>query len=147
MPYIEKTDLNRVFVSESRIDLITADDNGDPQDYIWEEAVNAAIAYMRGGLAGRFDVANIFNQTGAARNTGDGAIVLANTLTVAMWHIYKKVSPDKVPEAIMQEFESIRLWLKGINEFKINPDLPVKTLPQQDQILYGGDTKRNNPSL
>jgi hypothetical protein len=66
---------------------------------------------------------------------------------MAVWYIYKKVMPDKIPDSIMQECERIRLWLKGVAKFEINPDLPVKTLPQQDQVLYGGDTKRNNPSL
>jgi len=145
--YITKPDLNRVLPSTDYLDSITADENGDPDDTIWESAVNAAMADIRSGLNGRYDCANIFNQTGAAREAGDHAIVLQHTLSMAKWYIYNKVTPDKIPSAIEQECERIRLWLKGVAKFEINPDLPVKTLPQQDQILYGSIPQRQNPSL
>jgi len=136
MSFIQSTDYPSVIHAE----ILTALTRGDAT--IVPEAEDKAIEEMKAYLSSRYDVENIFNKTGSARNK----LILQYTLDIAIYRLHIIHNPQKMPESRLALYEQALEWLKQVSKGMINPvDLPVLT-PQNEkgQLLYGSNAKRNN---
>lgn len=139
MAFITKTDFDLVLPSQDRLDLITDDGTG-PNDDLWLQAASAAIQRMHSGLNARYDADTLFAQTGTNRNS----LLLQYTMQLAVYYLYKRVVGDKIPAILLEGYDEVMAWLKGVKMLTENPAFPQKTTPNQDYVQYGGETPRTN---
>lgn len=93
-------------------------------------AEQMAIMQVKNYLSGRYDVAQIFNATGAGRNSHIVMIVIDCTL----YHLYTSVIPDRMPEIRSQRYQDAIDWLKMIANGDAIADLPKKTDEQGNKL-------------
>lgn len=135
MPFINKADYAGA-IRERNLDSITEFD-----DNLLEQVHSYAIEFMSGYLRSRYDVAAIFNATGADRNP----VILLYAIDIAIYQLHHLINPRKLPEMRKERFEKAQDWLQRVSKQLINPELPLHATPDEiDYIKFGGNTKRTN---
>lgn len=89
----------------------------------------------------RFDVANIFNKTGTARNH----TVVLHYINMVVYHLCSRLAPSQVPQTVSDKYSDAIEWLKMVAAGKLAPDLPTVVSDGVDtkaNIKYGSETKR-----
>lgn len=136
MAFIESTD----YPASIHAEILTALSRNTPT--VIDECEERAIEEMKGYLSARYNVDEIFNKTGSARNK----VILQYALDIAIYRLHIIHNPQKITEARVALYEQALEWLKQVNKGLINPpDLPVLT-PQSEFGLfqYGSNLKRSN---
>lgn len=135
MAFIDKADYKDV-INQNILDDITEVD-----DTKIDTSETKAIAFMKSFLSSRYDVANIFNKTAAARND----IILGYAKDITLYYLHRLINPRKVPAERRNAYMEAKEWLEGVAACRINPtDLPVIANGEKDYLLYGSNTKREN---
>jgi hypothetical protein len=86
-----------------------------------QDAENYAISEARSYLSGRFDVANIFSQTGSSRNP----MLIKYIVDLTIYAAQSKISPQNIPAWCKQNRDEALSWFKMVANNELNPDLPL----------------------
>jgi phage gp36-like protein len=101
-----------------------------------DSAVLAAVSEAESFLRQRYNVAQVWAQTG-----GDRFPVLVMYLAdMALYHLHSRINPRKVPELRMDRYDAAKGWLAKVADGKISPDLPLLT-DGADNIRWGSNSK------
>jgi phage gp36-like protein len=79
-----------------------------------------AVDQIKSYLSGRYDTATIFAQEGDDR---DHFLVMI-TIDLALYHLWSKRAPRKIPEFRAQRYQDALDWLKAVGEGTLTTDLP-----------------------
>lgn len=93
-------------------------------------AERMATDQIKSYLSGRYDVQTIFAQEGDSRNH----FIVMITIDIALYHLWSKRAPRKIPEFRAQRYQDALDWLKAVGEGTMATDLPQ--LPVDE---YTGD--------
>ena len=85
-----------------------------------EMAEHMAIDQIKSYLSGRYDVDAIFSATGEERNH----FLLMIAIDIALYHLWSKRAPRKIPELRAQRYQDAIDWLKAVGEGTMTTDLP-----------------------
>lgn len=85
-----------------------------------EMAERMAIDQIKSYLSGRYDVEAIFSATGEKRNH----FLLMIAIDIALYHLWSKRAPRKIPELRAQRYQDAIDWLKAVGEGTMTTDLP-----------------------
>lgn len=122
------------------VNAISRDDDDIPK-----RAIDGAISEVKGYL-GDFDTTTIFNQTGDNRHP----LILIYTKDIAVWHFIVLANPNIEISLREKRYDTAIAWLKGVQNRKITPDLPLKPTDNTDgtngvsRIIYGSNPKRSS---
>jgi phage gp36-like protein len=116
MPFINKSDYFKQ-IKEEVFDQIIEDSN-----QIRLDAELAGQSEMESYLRDRFDVAQIFNKTGAARHP----LILLYLIDIVLYHIHSRINPINIPDIRQVRYDNAIEWLKKVSKGEISPDLPTK---------------------
>ena len=86
----------------------------------FQQAEQMAISQVKNYLAGRYDVNEIFDQTGNDRNHH----IVMITIDCTLYHLYTSTVPDKMPSIRSERYQDAIDWLKLIANGKAHADLP-----------------------
>lgn len=123
--FIQESDYE-VQVRQEIIQLL--DGSQDRQAVVLAERM--AQDQIKSYLSGRYDTQTIFAQEGDDR---DHFLVMI-TIDLALYHLWSKRAPRKIPEFRAQRYQDALDWLKAVGEGTLQTDLPQ--LPTED---YTGD--------
>ncbi|MBL6448566.1 DUF1320 family protein [Fulvivirga sp. 29W222] len=93
-------------------------------------------------LSVRYDVKNIFNKSGSARNP----TVVMYMIDMVVYRVFSRLSPGQIPQHINDKYSDALLWLKMVSAGKLEPDLPKplgESLGSKFNVKYGSERKRN----
>lgn len=85
-----------------------------------EMAERIAIDQIKSYLSGRYDVETIFSATGEKRNH----FLLMIAIDIALYHLWSKRAPRKIPELRSERYQDALNWLKAVGEGTMTTDLP-----------------------
>lgn len=85
-----------------------------------EMAERIAIDQIKSYLSGRYDVEVIFAATGKKRNH----FLLMIAIDIALYHLWSKRAPRKIPELRSERYQDALNWLKAVGEGTMTTDLP-----------------------
>jgi phage gp36-like protein len=88
---------------------------------IWSSSELQAQEEIEGYLRNRYDVANIFNKVGTARNQR----IVMLMVDIALYHTVSRLAPRNIPELREVRYEQAIDWLKAVNKGTVTPDLPL----------------------
>ena len=117
MVFLTLADFNDA-IQAKILESITGGDNS-----LLDSAELKAIAQMTTALAMRYDVPNIFNKTGAARNSE----VVMRLIDLVLYHLHSRINPGQVPELRQNRYDDCIDWMKLVASGKMEPDLPKPT--------------------
>lgn len=80
-----------------------------------------AQAEIESYLNQKFDVANIFNKTGADRN----ALIVMYMIDIVLYHVHARINPRMIPDIRKDRYDIAISWLDKVATGKLTPDLPV----------------------
>lgn len=130
MAFLVKDDY-KPYIRDQALNQVTSFDDG-----IIMEAELSAQAEMESYLAARYDVANIFNKTGAARNP----LIITYMVDIVLYQLHSRIPGKLIPEIRADRYNAAIMWLDKVAEGKLNPDLPLKTVddvPVQVNFRFG----------
>ena len=114
MIFLQATDFDTVLNPQLKKILVT-------DNTALAEAVSFAITQMQNYLSGRFDVANIFGQSGTARNP----VIVNYCVDLAVYRAMTLVSPQNIPTWVKQNRDSAIEGQKMEATNYLMPDLPI----------------------
>lgn len=104
-------------------------------------AEGKAVSFATGHLNNRFDTDAIFEQVGADRHP----MILHHCLCISLYYLHLVISPDAVPQNILDGYVEAKDWFESVSAGKVNPpDLPMFEDGERDFIRYGSNTRRDN---
>lgn len=112
-----------------RQEIITLLDGSDDRSAV-RLAERMATDQIKSYLGGRYDVSTIFSQEGGDR---DHFLVMI-AIDIALYHLWSKRAPRKIPEFRAQRYQDALDWLKAVGEGTLTTDLPQLPVEQ-----YTGD--------
>lgn len=118
MAFLTKTDFE-TYIKEPALNQVTSFN-----DTLLTEAQLSAQAEMESYLRIRYDVANIFNKTGAQRNP----IVVTYLIDLTLYHLFSRIDGRRIPELRIDRYNNAIMWLDKVAEGKLTPDLPALTV-------------------
>lgn len=80
----------------------------------------AALEEMQSYIRNRYDVANVFNKTGANRNP----LILMYLIDMVLYHVHSRCTPRNIPQIRIDRYDAALLWLEKVNDGKLAVDLP-----------------------
>lgn len=104
---------------QARQDVLTLLDNTE-NNTTMRKAENYAMSQINMRLAGRYNMAQVFNQTGDNRN----AFIVMITIDIAIYHLYSQKAPRKIPEYRDIRYRDAMDWLEDVGNGKTPTDLP-----------------------
>lgn len=116
MAFVTEADYKKQIKEDVLEQIIEEDDS------IRLSAEDAAQSEMESYLNQRYDVANIFNKMGAARN----ALVMLYYIDIVLYHIHSRINPHMIPDLRTKRYEQAIQWLRDVGTGKIAPNLPRK---------------------
>lgn len=93
-------------------------------------AERMAVDQIKSYLSGRYDTATIFACEGDDRDL----FLVMIAIDIALYHLWSKRAPRKIPEFRAQRYQDALDWLKAVGEGTLQTDLPQ--LPTDE---YTGD--------
>lgn len=109
------------------------------------DAEQKAEAQMRSRLAVRYDVGNIFNKTGTARN----AEIVMYHVDMVLYHLHSRINPGQVPQIRHDRYQDALDWLAKVASGDYLADLPLvgdtdgDGVDDKNVIQAGSRTPRN----
>jgi|SRR5690606_18466899 len=100
---------------------------------VLHQAELAAQAEMESYLRQRYDVRDIFSQTGEDRN----ALIVLYMIDIALYHLHSNISADNIPELRIIRYNAAKEWLKAVAKGDISPDLPENNSGNDDDDASG----------
>ena len=103
----------------------------------------AAIEEMCSYLSQRYDVEEIFSQSGDDRNP----LIIQYLVDIMLYHLHSRITPRNVPQIRIDRYNTSLVWLDKVNEGVLNPALPHKNDPETGQKVpfrFGGPEKQGN---
>jgi phage gp36-like protein len=98
------------------------------------KAEKFAISEIRKYLGGRYDMDKVFDKEGDDRD----AYIVMITIDIAIYHIYSKKAPRKIPEYRDIRYRDALNWLTDVGTGEMPTDLP----PLEDEEgIYQGETR------
>ncbi|MDD2984716.1 MAG: DUF1320 family protein [Crocinitomicaceae bacterium] len=90
-------------------------------------AENMAISQIKNYLAGRYDVATIFQGFDPDTESDIRShYMVMLVIDCTLYHLYTNTAPDRIPQHRSTRYQDAIDWLKLIAEGKTNADLPAK---------------------
>lgn len=83
-------------------------------------AERMAIDQIKQHIGGRYDCDTIFSATGENRDM----FIVMITIDIALYHLWSKRAPRKIPELRAQRYQDALDWLKGVGDGTLKSDLP-----------------------
>ena len=134
------------FITDNDYDVQTQEDvrkllDNSPDKRRLRQAEKYAIGEINKRLAGRYDMANVFNKTGDAR---DWYIVMI-TIDIAIYHLYSQKAPRKIPEYRQIRYDTAIEWLRDVGNGTNPTDLPpIPAEEYKGQVRVWSLHKPNN---
>lgn len=82
-----------------------------------EMAEDRAIEEMKSYLSSRYDVDNIFNKTGTARNQ----LIVMFAIDITLYHLYSAINRMRTPQERIDRYKRAIKWLEDVADGLINP--------------------------
>lgn len=117
----------------------------DSNNSIRLDAEQKAEAQIRSRLAVRYDVNNIFNKTGTARNME----IVMYYIDMTLYHLHSRLSPGQVPQIRHDRYTDALDWLSKVASGDYAADLPLvgdadgDGVDDKNVIQAGSRTPRN----
>jgi len=136
MAFIEKADYGDA-INENILDDITGD-----VDSKLDSAEEKAIAFMKGYLNNRYDVASIFAETGNDRHP----VVLMYAVDISLYYLHRLLAWRYTPKFRTERYNEAKDWLMKISNLEINdPLLPVVADDTtREYVHFGSNPRRAN---
>lgn len=83
-------------------------------------AERMAIDQIKQYIGGRYDCDTMFSATGENRDM----FIVMITIDIALYHLWSKRAPRKIPELRAQRYQDALDWLKGVGDGTLKSDLP-----------------------
>lgn len=133
MPFLTEADYRKVIKDVSLSQIIEGDVT------IRTDCELATQKEIESYLNHDFDVLNIFNKVGAARDP----VVVMYMVDMVIFHLCSRVAPQKAPGLRQDRYNAAKLWLKAVGRGEIRPDLPLRSLEDKPNTLtrFGSNTK------
>lgn len=93
----------------------------------------------------RYDVPNIFNKAGDARNQ----FIVALMVDMVIYHLHKRINPGQIPQLRLDAYTNAKEDLDKIASGSFEPDLPLvgdadgDGIDDKNVVQWGGQTARN----
>ena len=136
MMFLEEADFRKQ-IRDDTLERIIGDDAS-----ILYDAERATLAEMESYLRVRFDVAQIWNKIGTARN----ALIVMYAVDILLYHIHSRIAPQQIPALRGIRYDSAIAWLKASAKGEISPDLPrieAEGTPISAGIIIKSQPKQN----
>lgn len=110
------------------------------------DAEQKAEAQIRSRLAVRYDVANIFNKSGDARNKE----IVMYYVDMTLYHLHSRISPGQVPQTRHDRYTDALDWLMKVASGDYAAELPLigdadgDGTDDKNVMQSGSQTPRNN---
>jgi phage gp36-like protein len=102
-----------------------------------DAVVMAAVEEVQSYLRSKFDVADIFNAEGDARNQQ----IIMYTTDIALYHLHTSIAPRQIPEMRYERYNQAIEWLKGCSKGTIVPNLPQLPTESSNKLQWGSNPK------
>jgi phage gp36-like protein len=91
----------------------------------------------------RFDVADIFSQTGEDRS----AIIVMYMVDITLYHLHSRITPRNIPQVREDRYNTAIMWLNKVAKGELTPRLP--RLTDEDEVTkvrssFSSNTKFNH---
>lgn len=135
MAYLTDKDF-RSLVNDQSLLILTE----DVRDRI--QAENAAMEEMASYLRGRYDVTEMFKQTGEQRNS----LIVMYLTDMAIYHLYAQIEGFEVPKNRENRYKAAIAWLVDVSDGKSNPNLPEYPAEEDNTGItnWGSISKNKN---
>lgn len=115
MPFLQEDDY-KLQIRDYELDEITG----------YTEAIRlqselAAQAEMESYLRERYNVGEIFGETGDGRNH----LIVMYLIDITLYHLFTAIAPRTVPQVRYDRYTAAINWLKNVAKGAISPDLPL----------------------
>lgn len=138
MAFIEKTDY------ADAIREVVLDDITEELDSLLDDAEKKAIAYMKGYLNNRYDVAAIFAAEGDERHP----VILMYAIDISIFFLHRRVSWRNTPKFRIDRHNEAKDWLQKVSELEINDPLLPLIEDEEDvsrqYVQFGSNPRRSN---
>jgi phage gp36-like protein len=138
MSFIQSNDYDATIHAE----ILTAITRNNPD--VIADCEETAIEDVKGYLSSRYDVDEIFSQTGSNRHK----IIIQYVKDIAVYRMHIAHNPVKMPESRVVIYEQTVKALENIQKGRINPVglplLPGENNSNTNYIKFGSNTKRSN---
>lgn len=125
---------------QSQNDVLKLLDNSNDKHRL-RQAEKYAIGEINKRLAGRYDMANVFNKTGDDR---DWYIVMI-TIDIAIYHLYSQKAPRQIPEYRQIRYDTAIEFLRDAGNGTNPTDLPpIPTENYKGEVRIESLYKPNN---
>ena len=108
----------------------------DSDDSVLDPLEATAMREMENYLRQRFDVSQIWSQTGTSRDP----LLVTYLVDMMLYHIYSKINPTKIPELRISRYENAMRFLRQVAKGEITPNLPEPS-DSADDIRWGSMRK------
>lgn len=112
------------------------------QAVVRTKAERSAQSQLTSVLNLRYDVPNIFNQTGDSRN----AEIVMYMCDLSVYHMHSRLTPGQVPDNVKERYQDALNWIKMVSGGKLEPDLPKPAGTDEgvkNDTKWGGRPARN----
>jgi len=125
------------FITDNDYDVQAQNDvlkllDGSDDRHRLRQAEKYAIGEINKRIAGRYDMANVWNKTGDERD----AYIVMITIDIAIYHLYSQKSPRQIPEYRQIRYDAALEWLRDVGTGANPTDLPP--IPEED---YKGEIR------
>ncbi|GAB6121645.1 phage protein Gp36 family protein [Dysgonomonas termitidis] len=110
---------------QAQADVLKLLDGSDDKHRL-RQAEKYAIGEINKRLAGRYDMASVFNKTDDDRD----AYIVMITIDIAIYHLYAQKSPRQIPEYRQIRYDNALEWLRDVGNGTNPTDLPP--VPDED---------------
>lgn len=135
MAYLTDKDFRALVNDQSMLTLTE-----DVRDRI--QAENSAMEEMASYLRARYDVAEMFKQTGEQRNS----LIVMYLTDMAIYHLFAQLEGYEVPTNRVKRYEAAIAWLVDVADGKSNPNLPEYPAEEDNTGItnWGSISKNKN---
>ena len=143
MTFLTITDLLGL-VTQDVLNMLNGNVPTTTNTNVIDAAELAAVEQVRSYINPKYDVANIFNQTGNSRNP----LIVMYCMDVLLYNLHAQITPNKVPVIRAERNEAAMAWLELLARGKVNPQLPTVSITNTDgstgtytEVRFGGKKK------
>lgn len=104
-------------------------------------AERMAVDQIKQYIGGRYDMATVLSAEGDDRDH----FLLMIAIDIALYHLWSKRAPRKIPEFRSQRYQDALDWLKAVGEGTLSSDLPQLTTDDyHGDVVITSKYKPNN---
>lgn len=124
-----------IIAEETLNELTQFDDN------IINNIEASVLAFITSHINSRFDAATELAKTGSNRHP----LLLRYGCDIGAYYLHRKISPNQVPENVLDGYIEAKDWFKKVSQGYLNPTgIATYSDGERDYIKYGGETRREN---